>query len=88
MTSKEKIRKDISLAFDFLEYLVVHPKELNKIKNNSAITFLDDNKTVLENPPASKAGKKTPSPRNYVKVKKEFEVVAEPRAKYHTKKKI
>ena len=80
MTSKEKIKKDIALAFDFLRYIVAHPKELDKIPNNSVITFLDDNKTVIEK-------KKTPSPRKYVKVKKEFEVVSEPPAEYKTKKK-
>ena len=87
MKSKEKIKKDISLAFDFLEYLVAHPKELNKIKNNSSITFLDDSKTVLENIRTGKAGKTTSSPRNYVKVKKEFQVVAEPPAAYRRRKK-
>ena len=68
MTSKERIKKDISLAFDFLEYLIANPKVLDKIPNNSSVTFLDDKNAVKEK-------KKTPPHKKYVKVKKEFEVL-------------
>ena len=68
MTSKEKTGKDISLSFDFLEYLVANPKVLEKIPDNSCITFLDNKNAVREK-------KKTPPHKKYVKVKREFEVL-------------
>ena len=68
MTSKEKIKKDISLAFDFLQYVVANPKALDKIPDNSCVTFLDDKNAVKEK-------KKMPPHKKYVKVKREFEVL-------------
>ena len=70
MTTKEKIiiKKNISRAFDFLDYIVHNPEMLEKIPNHSSIIFLDDENTIVEN-------NKTISRKKYVKVKREFEIL-------------
>lgn len=42
MTKKEQIRKNIRLTFQFIKYLIDHPKEVEKIPNHSEIIFLED----------------------------------------------
>jgi hypothetical protein len=41
MTRKEKVTKDIEMAFDFARYLIEHPEELDKIPDGSEIAFND-----------------------------------------------
>ena len=38
-TEKERILHEISEAFDFLRFLIHHPKELKRIKNDSTINI-------------------------------------------------
>ncbi|MBI2118548.1 MAG: hypothetical protein HYT97_02855 [Elusimicrobia bacterium] len=39
MTTKERIKHDISEAFDFLRYLIKNPKEIGKIEEGSEINI-------------------------------------------------
>ena len=40
MTEKERVRHDVAEAFDFVRFLISHPKELEKIKDGSEIEIL------------------------------------------------
>ena len=80
MTNKERISKDISLAFDFAKEIVKNPKILDSIPNGVTICFLDNDQPIQEkeNPPA-----RTPSTREagkeknnkYIRIKRQFEVI-------------
>jgi hypothetical protein len=41
MTKEEAMSKNINLAFDFLDYLIENPLEIEKIPNGSSIQFVD-----------------------------------------------
>jgi hypothetical protein len=68
MTNREKIKKDISTAFDFAEKIINEPEVIEKITSGSTICFLEsgDEKREL------KTEKRN---RKYVRVKHQFEVL-------------
>lgn len=68
MTNKEKIKKDIAVAFDFAENIVNDPDLLEKISNGVSVRFLDSG-TV--NPEKKDDRRK----RKYVRVKNQFEML-------------
>jgi len=41
MTNKEQIQRDMAIAFDFVEQIIDNPDILDKIPDNSMVTFLD-----------------------------------------------
>jgi hypothetical protein len=67
MTNKEQIKKDITIAIDFIEQIIDKPDILDKIPNDAVITFLDDENT--------KAEKKNDKSKKYVRVKRQFELL-------------
>ncbi|MCX6280044.1 MAG: hypothetical protein NT004_18425 [Bacteroidetes bacterium] len=68
MTNREKIKKDIVVAFDFVDQLLANPEMLEKIPDGSTIRFLDSEKEIREK--KNDKGKK-----QYVRVKKHFELL-------------
>jgi len=69
MTNREHIKRDIAIAFDFIEQIIDNPEMLDKIPEGSTITFLDEgdkraNKNSIGEPE-----------RMYVKVKRNFEIL-------------
>jgi len=68
MTNKEKIKKDIAVAFDFAEKIINEPEILEKISNGSTIHFLDPG---VENREKKEEKRK----RKYVRVRNQFEVL-------------
>ncbi|MBI4647099.1 MAG: hypothetical protein HY738_11040 [Bacteroidia bacterium] len=69
MTNKEQIKRDITVAFDFVEQIIDNPDILDKIPDGAAITFLDGENTKIERNTDKETIKK------YVKVKRQFEVL-------------
>jgi len=67
MTKKEKIRKEISLAFAFAREILNDPSLLNQIPDGATIDFLEEGEPVVEK--SDSKGKK------YIRVKKRFEVL-------------
>jgi len=66
---KEQIRREITVAFDFIEQIIDNPDLTEKIPEGSAISFIDD-----ENKKAEKQTSQFPS-KKYVKVKRHFELL-------------
>ena len=62
MTTKERTRHEISEAFDFLRFLIRHPKEIKRITNGSEINIL------CKDIPVKSVGKRkiTPPQINYM----------------------
>jgi hypothetical protein len=69
LTNKEQIKRDIAIAFDFVEQIIENPELLDKIPDGASITFLDD-ENVKKEKRINKITKK-----KYVKVKRHFEVL-------------
>ncbi|NCO56141.1 MAG: hypothetical protein COZ21_09455 [Bacteroidetes bacterium CG_4_10_14_3_um_filter_31_20] len=69
MTNKEQIKRDIAVAFDFVEQIIDNPEILDKIPDGAAITFLDTENAKTERKKDKNTIKK------YVKVKRHFEVL-------------
>ena len=69
MTNKEQIKRDIAVAFDFVEQIIDHPELIDKIPEGSVVTFLDEGNTKSERLTSAITQKK------YVKVKRHFEVL-------------
>ena len=69
MSNKEQIKKDLVLAFDFIEQVISTPDILDKIPNGSSIIFLDEENTKTEKHKSNLSQKK------YVRVKRQFEVL-------------
>jgi hypothetical protein len=67
VTHKEKVTKDIEMAFDFARYLIDHPEELAKIPNGSEIAF-------NEKPGLMSTKQKTNAKKVRVDVKRDFEI--------------
>jgi hypothetical protein len=68
MTNKERIKKDIVVAFDFAEKIINEPEILEKITTGSTIQFLDPG---TENHEKKEEKRK----RKYVRVRNQFEVL-------------
>ena len=69
MSNKEQIKKDMVLAFDFIEQIISTPDILDKIPEGSSIIFLDDENVKPEK------NKSKMSQKKYVRVKRQFEVL-------------
>lgn len=39
MTNREHVKRDIAIAFDFIEQIIDHPDMLDKITEGATITF-------------------------------------------------
>jgi len=48
MRKNEIVKKNTSLVFDFLRYLVKHPEMIQKIPDGSELEFLDKDFPILE----------------------------------------
>ena len=69
MTNKEQIQRDMAIAFDFVEQILDNPGILDKIPDNSTVTFLDSENVKPEKSINKDILKK------YIKVKRRFEVL-------------
>lgn len=69
MTNKEQIQRDLAVAFDFIGQVLDNPELLDKIPEGSAITFLNEVNSKVE-----QKTRKIPM-KKYVKVKRQFEVL-------------
>lgn len=47
MTNKEQIQRDMAVAFDFVEQIIDEPGITDKIPNESAITFINEEKSKI-----------------------------------------
>ena len=68
MTNKEKIKLDISTAFDFAEKVINEPEILDKISTGTTIDFLEPGMEKIEKQTVSKK-------RKYVRIKHEFDIL-------------
>lgn len=68
MTNREKIKKDISTAFDFAEKIINEPEILDKISTGTTVDFLEPGMEKHEQHSETKK-------RKYVRVKHQFEVL-------------
>ncbi|HNS16272.1 MAG TPA: hypothetical protein PKI34_00445 [Bacteroidales bacterium] len=68
MTNREKIKMDISTAFDFAEKVISEPEILDKISTGTTVDFLESGMEKHEKQTESKK-------RKYVRVKHQFEVL-------------
>ena len=69
MTNKEQIQRDMAIAFDFVEQIIDNPDILDKIPDDSTVTFLDSENVKPEKQINKDISKK------YIKVKRHFEVL-------------
>jgi hypothetical protein len=51
MTNKEQIKKDIAVAFDFVEQIIDNPDILDRIPDGASITFLDEENILVVDDP-------------------------------------
>jgi hypothetical protein len=59
VNKNERVKKDISLCFDFIRYLIKNPEMLNRIPDNAEVDFLETDlpTTISEaEPPALRQG--------------------------------
>jgi hypothetical protein len=68
MTNKEKVKRDISLAFEFAEKIIDSPELLNDIPDNTTLRFISSDQGLKEK--IKDRGK-----RNYIKVIRQFEIL-------------
>jgi hypothetical protein len=68
MTNKEKIKRDISLAFDFAGKIIETPELLNDIPDNTTLRFIS-NDQVLKEKTKDRIKKK------YIRVVNQFEIL-------------
>ena len=69
MTNREQVKRDMAIAFDFVEQIIDNPELVDKIPEGATITFLDEGNTITE-----KNIIRAPE-RMYVKVKRNFEIL-------------
>jgi hypothetical protein len=68
MTNKEKINRDISLAFEFAEKIIDSPELLNNIPDNTTLRFISSDQGIKEKI-------KDRVKRKYIRVIKQFEIL-------------
>ena len=73
MTNKETIQRNIGLTFDFVNYLIDHKEEVDKLSENFELEFIEKDfskmeskKDILSNMPVVN--------KKYVRVNNSFEV--------------
>jgi len=72
MTNKESIERNIGLTFDYVNYLMDHPAEVDKLPANFKVEFIEkDFPKIEKNEPAKHA---TRVKRKYVRVRNSFEM--------------
>jgi hypothetical protein len=73
MTQKETINRNIGLTFDFVNYLLDNPSELDKLPDKFTLEFRKKDFPKLEHPQATFSVAPPESVRKYVQVKNTFE---------------
>ena len=73
MTNKEIIERNIGLTFDFVEYLIDNPNEIENLPDNFILEFVEKDFPKIE----KKEEKDSDSLliKKYVKVKNSFELI-------------
>lgn len=74
MTNKETIQRNISLTFDFVNYLIDDKSELEKLPDNFTLEFKEKDFPKLE-PKHVNNSSIQKTEKKYVRVKNTFEVV-------------
>ena len=72
MTNKETVERNIGLTFDFFRQVLKDPSMLDEIPNGTVFEF-------VEKDFAKKETKISAKPKRYLKVKSQFELLAEPK---------
>lgn len=73
MTQKEKIKRNIGLTFDYVNYLIDNKEEVEKLPENFKLEFIEKDFTKME----SKEEKSLNTPvlnKKYVVVRNSFDV--------------
>jgi hypothetical protein len=68
MTNREKVKRDISLAFEFAEKVIDNPELLNEIPDHTTIRFISSDQGIKEKV-------KDKLKRKYIKVFNQFEIL-------------
>ena len=68
MTNKEKIKRDLSLAFDFAEKIVESPELLKDIPDSTTLRFISTDQGIKEKT-------KDRVKRKYIRVVNQFEIL-------------
>ncbi len=68
MTNKETVNRNIGLSFDFMKQIIVNPKMIDGLKDNSTIEFLQK-----DYPEREKI--KRIIPDKFIKVKRSFKMI-------------
>lgn len=72
MTHKESIERNIGLTFDFVNYLIEHKEEIEKLPENFKLEFIEKDFSKTEYKQTQTA---TPNLQNkYVRVRNSFDV--------------
>ena len=79
MTNKETVERNIGLTFDFLRQVLKDPSMLDEIPNGIVIEFVEKDFSKKETKISAK-------PKRYLKVKSQFELLAEPKVVYRKKR--
>ena len=67
MTNKEQVQRDIAIAFDFMEQIILNPELTDKIPEGAAVSFVNEGDKRTEKIKIPK--------KKYVRVKRHFEVL-------------
>jgi hypothetical protein len=73
MTQQETINRNIGLTFDFVDYLLDNPNDLDKLPDNFALEFREKDFPTLEHLQATPSATPPKTERRYVQVKNAFE---------------
>ncbi len=72
MTNKETVERNIGLTFDYVNYLMDHPSEVNELPANFKVEFIEkDFPKIEKSEPVKQASKVN---RKYVRVRNSFEM--------------
>ncbi|MDR3328879.1 MAG: hypothetical protein LBS63_02065 [Prevotellaceae bacterium] len=73
MTQQEATNRNIGLTFDFVNYLLDNPNDLERLPDNFALEFREKDFPTPECPQATPSAAPQKLARKYVQVKNTFE---------------
>jgi len=73
MTNKETIERNIGLTFDFVNYLIDNPAQINSLPMNFSLEFIE--KDFPKHEMEKSIDKRTSIRKKYVRVKNNFDLV-------------
>jgi hypothetical protein len=72
MTNKEKMERNIGLAFDFVNYLIDNPEMVDNLPEHSRLEFIEKDFPKIEKTQDDKSDSRLK--KKYVRVRNNFEI--------------